>query len=193
MQTNAVAQTLSMRPLVLNDLPHVLPIEKRIYPFPWSESNFRDSLKSRYDAWILFDSKAPAVSERSIIGYCLQMWAIDEVHILNLSVDRPFQRQGWGMRMLQWIGQDSFFRGARALLLEVRPTNSSAIALYERAGFVELGRRKNYYPSFAGGKEDAIVMQATLPLRQSVPQPAYQPAYEQKVIPIDDASGVIRP
>ncbi len=161
-----------MRPMTQSDLPAVMEIEKVIYPFPWSEANFRDSIKAGYDAWILCGTKLSAKRHGNyiemnepMVGYSLLMWAMDELHVLNFSVDQTQQRRGWGLQMLDWLGQDAYHRGARALLLEVRPSNKAAIALYEKAGFVELGRRKNYYPSYSGSKEDAIVMQVSLPLR----------------------------
>jgi [ribosomal protein S18]-alanine N-acetyltransferase len=157
---------LFMRPMNQTDLGAVMEVEEVIYPFPWSQANFRDSIKAGYDAWLMFDGATSEKQDQPFIGYCLLMWAMDEIHILNFSIDRRRQRQGWGMRMIDWLGRDGYRRGARALLLEVRPSNLSAICLYEKAGFIELGRRKNYYPSHAGNKEDAIVMQASLPLRQ---------------------------
>jgi [ribosomal protein S18]-alanine N-acetyltransferase len=156
---------LFMRPMMQKDLSAVMEVERLIYPFPWSEANFRDSIKAGYDAWMLFDSAAADSKGDAFVGYCLVMWSMDEIHILNFSIDQRQQRQGWGLRMIDWLARDGYHRGARALLLEVRPSNLPAICLYEKAGFVELGRRKNYYPSYAGNKEDAIVMQASLPLR----------------------------
>jgi [ribosomal protein S18]-alanine N-acetyltransferase len=164
-KTHPFDSNLFMRPMTQKDLSAIMPVEKLIYPFPWTEANFRDSIKAGYDGWILFDDAASESKGLPFVGYCLLMWAMDEIHILNFSIDQGHQRQGWGMRMIHWLGRDGFHRGARALLLEVRPSNVSAISLYEKAGFVELGRRKNYYPSHAGTKEDAIVMQANLPLR----------------------------
>lgn len=153
-----------MRPMTQKDLSAVMMVESVIYPFPWSEANFRDSIKAGYDAWMLFDDSKAESKGKHFVGYCLLMWSMDEIHILNFSIDQNQQRQGWGLRMIDWLGRDGYQRGARALLLEVRPSNLAAICLYEKAGFIELGRRKNYYPSHAGSKEDAIVMQASLPL-----------------------------
>ncbi len=48
--------------------------------------------------------------------------------------------------------------GAESVLLEVRPSNARALAVYERFGFAEIGRRKGYYPAHEGKREDAIVM-----------------------------------
>jgi [ribosomal protein S18]-alanine N-acetyltransferase len=157
--------SLFMRPMTQKDLGAIMMVETVIYPFPWTEANFRDSIKAGYDAWMLFDDSTAESKGKPFVGYCLLMWSMDEIHILNFSIDQTQQRQGWGMRMIRWLGHNGYQRGARALLLEVRPSNLSAICLYEKAGFVELGRRKNYYPSHAGSKEDAIVMQASLPLR----------------------------
>ena len=50
---------------------------------------------------------------------------------------------------------------ARSILLEVRPSNEAARALYAAAGFTEIGIRKGYYPD-GGGREDAVVLQLEL-------------------------------
>jgi ribosomal-protein-alanine N-acetyltransferase len=86
------------------------------------------------------------------------MWLTDEVHLLNLSVDAPVQGLGLGGAMLDWLMDDAGSRGARSMLLEVRPSNTPALRLYERKGFHRVGLRRRYYPAHDGAREDAIVM-----------------------------------
>jgi [ribosomal protein S18]-alanine N-acetyltransferase len=142
----------SVRPMQADDISRVHQIETDIFPFPWSEGNFRDALESGYDAWVF-------QNDGQILGYALVMWVLQELHLLNLSIAKPFQRRGLGKDCLGWIVRDGKPRGANTLLLEVRPSNPRAVLLYERFGFTEIGRRKNYYPSWANSTEDAIVMQ----------------------------------
>ena len=89
------------------------------------------------------------------------MLALDEAHLLNLSVARECQRRGLGWRTLEWIADVARGHGARTMLLEVRPSNPAAIRLYDRYGFQRIGVRRGYYPA-ADGREDAIVMRVTL-------------------------------
>jgi ribosomal-protein-alanine acetyltransferase len=137
--------------MLRGDLDRVAEIEASVYPFPWTRGNFIDSLAAGYDAWVL-DGDA------GILGYAVVMWIPDEVHLLNLSIDAAFQRRGLGAAMLDWLMDDSARRGARSLLLEVRPSNLPAVRLYERKGFRRIGIRKRYYPAADNTREDAIVM-----------------------------------
>lgn len=159
-----VTDQLVARPLTRYDLDAVVAIENTIFPFPWSKGNFVDSLKAEYDAWLFTDL---ADSSKTIVGYALLMWVLDEVHLLNLSVTATRQGQGLGKQFLYWLAQDIYCRGATSVMLEVRPSNHVALALYSGCGFVQIGLRRNYYPSFGGTFEDGLVMQATLPLSQS--------------------------
>jgi [ribosomal protein S18]-alanine N-acetyltransferase len=136
------------------DLARVAQIEARIFAFPWTFGNFADSLAAGYDGWVFETRDAPV----DMLGYAIVMWLPDEVHLLNLSVDDRFQGLGLGGRMLDWLMQDAAVRGARAMLLEVRPTNTNALRLYERLGFHRVGLRRKYYPAHEGQREDAIVM-----------------------------------
>ena len=83
--------------------------------------------------------------------------AADEAHILNLCIDRDFNRRGYARALLEKLLGMAERAGAHMAFLEARPSNPRAITLYERAGFNEVGVRRNYYES-ADGREDAIVM-----------------------------------
>jgi ribosomal-protein-alanine N-acetyltransferase len=144
-----------VRPLLSADLNQVMRIEIDVYPFPWTRGNFEDALRAGYTAWATMHGPG------SMIAYAVAMLAVDEAHLLNLSVARPFQRQGYGWRMLEWIAQCTRDYGARSLLLEVRPSNEPALRLYQRYGFERIGVRPGYYPA-VGGREDAVVMRVPL-------------------------------
>lgn len=144
------------RPMLREDLERVIAIEREIFPFPWSPGNFVDSLAAGYDAWA-FEVGG------GIGGYAIVMWIPDEVHLLNLSVAAGLQGRGIGRAILQWLMADAAARGARGMLLEVRPSNAPAIALYRSEGFDDIGLRKRYYPSWNNTREDARVMFRRLP------------------------------
>lgn len=134
------------------DLPQVVAIENEIYPFPWSQGNFSDSLEAGYDCWA-FD-----VAAGELAAYAIVMWIPDEVHLLNLSVVPSRQRQGLGHAILEWLCADATRRGARGMLLEVRPSNLPALRLYQTSGFERIGIRRRYYPAPERQREDAWVL-----------------------------------
>ncbi len=142
-------------PMLEADLDEVVAAEKLIYPFPWTRGNFLDALHAGYSAWALRDP------QRRIAAYAVLMRALDEAHLLNLSVARHAQRSGLGWRTLDWMADVARGYGARTMLLEVRPSNDAALRLYQRYGFERIGVRRGYYPA-NGGREDAIVMRIPL-------------------------------
>lgn len=132
----------------------VVRIENAIYEFPWTLGNFRDSLAAGYGCWLYEESDA-------LIGYAVVMHALDEAHLLNLSIARAAQRRGHGLRLLAEISRAARGHGAKSMLLEVRPGNLAGRALYAAAGFSQVGLRRAYYPAH-GGREDALVLSRTL-------------------------------
>ncbi len=140
-----------VRAMAPADLDEVARIEAAVYPFPWTRGNFADSLIAGYDAWC-FDVDA------MLVGYAIVMWLPDEVHLLNISVDEPWQGRGLGRQMLAWLLADAGRRGAESMMLEVRPSNHRARALYESMAFRQIGVRRRYYPSWDDTREDALVL-----------------------------------
>lgn len=139
------------------DLPQVAEIENRVYPFPWSLGNFHDSLRSGYECWVL---RLPHDVE--LHGYFLLMHAVDESHLLNVTVHPDWQGQGFCRLMLGKVCELAEKAGMKSVLLEVRPSNERALNLYSRYGFTRIGLRRNYYPAPGNLREDAIVMRLPL-------------------------------
>lgn len=136
------------------DLDTVVAIEQAIYPHPWTRGNFSDSLEAGYHCWI-------AECGGEIAGYCVAATGADEAHLLNLSVAAPWQRRGIGREVLGFVLQLARESGANRILLEVRPSNEAARALYLAAGFTEVATRRSYYPA-GDEREDAIVLELRL-------------------------------
>ena len=132
------------------DLDEIMEIEPHIYSHPWTRGNFADSLKSAHSAWVLLHNE-------KIIGYALMMMVLDEAHLLNLSISKPYQKQGLGRLLLEHMISIAQALNAANMFLEVRASNISAIALYENIGFNEMAVRRGYYPA-QHGREDAILM-----------------------------------
>jgi ribosomal-protein-alanine N-acetyltransferase len=141
--------------MAASDVDEVVRVEREIYPFPWTHGNFLDSLRSGYSSWVLRGD------DGALRAYAIVMLALEESHLLNLSVARRWQRGGLGWATLEWVAEVSRGHGARTMLLEVRPSNPAALRLYERYGFQRIGVRRGDYPAHEG-REDAIVMRATL-------------------------------
>lgn len=142
-------------PLAPERIPEVMLLEEAIYPYPWTGGNFADSLRNGYSGWTI------ETDGGLIIAYAVAMLCIDEAHLLNLAVDPQLQRHGHGAALLDWMARTMREYGARSLLLEVRPSNSQALRLYQRYGFEAIGLRRGYYPA-PDGREDAIVMRVPL-------------------------------
>ena len=136
------------------DLDQVLRIERAAYSFPWTRGNFADSLAAGYSAWVCHIGG-------ELVGYVVVMLAVDEAHLLNISVHQSRQGMGFGARLLRHAMSTALTLGARSLLLEVRPSNERALELYRHFGFVRIGLRKAYYPAHEG-REDAIVLARSL-------------------------------
>lgn len=141
---------LHYRAMTAADLDTVAAAERVVYPFPWTRGNFADSLAAGHGAWL-------AQEQEQMIGYAVMMQVLDEAHLLNITVLPELQRQGRGTVLLLHLFELARKQAATRMLLEVRPGNLSGLALYRRHGFVEIGRRRDYYPAHAG-REDAIVM-----------------------------------
>ena len=137
------------------DLPRILAIEAASYDHPWSEGNFADSLKAGYGVWM-------READGELTAYYVVMIGAGEAHLLNLTVAPAWRRRGLGREMLDDCVQRAVDAGAHIVLLEVRTSNTGAIALYHQAGFADLAVRRGYYPA-AHGREDALIMSRPLP------------------------------
>ncbi|MDW3094247.1 MAG: ribosomal protein S18-alanine N-acetyltransferase [Gammaproteobacteria bacterium] len=133
----------------LNDLSHVMEIERVAYQYPWSLAIFQDCIKAGYHCWI-------AEIEGEIIGYAVFINAVQECHLLNLCINPTLQGRGLGRKLLANVLSNAKDYNATCVFLEVRPSNKYAVDLYESEGFNEVGIRKKYYPS-GNGREDAVI------------------------------------
>ena len=140
---------MRLRKMRGSDLPGVMAIERANYQFPWEEDIFRDCFKANYNCWVCEEQDV-------VLGYCILSMAVDEAHILNICVAPSEQGQGIGRKMLENLIETARGR-AETMFLEVRPSNTVAIALYEKMGFNQIGIRKGYYQA-KNGREDAIML-----------------------------------
>ena len=146
----------SIRVLTVGMLDAVLAIEVQAYTFPWTRGNFIDSIAAGYLA------RALVGDDGEIIGYFMAMPGFEEMHLLNVTVAARHEGRGHARRLLAELYALSSSFAATAVWLEVRESNERARALYLREGFVEAGRRRDYYPAPQGRREDAILMNRSL-------------------------------
>lgn len=137
-------------PMALNDLPAISEIERRAHLWPWSDNTLSGNFGTRYYNHIL-------LREHKVIGYYIASQAGVEASLLNIAVDPDFQGAGYGRLLLQHLIDLSKQKQLQEIWLEVRVSNTAACKLYHQLGFVEVDRRKGYYPA-QEGREDAIIM-----------------------------------
>lgn len=137
-----------------SDLGAALALEQRAHAYPWSAQTFASNQGERY-----FNLKLTC--DGQLAGFAIVQVVLDEATLFNLAVDPAFQRQGIGRTLLEHLQDTLMARDVLTLWLEVRASNTPAIALYEQLGFNEVTVRRNYYPA-AQGREDARIM--ALPL-----------------------------
>ena len=148
-----MSDALSFRRMTAADLDAVLKIEYAAFSHPWTRGIFTDALAS-YECWVMLEGSQQ-------VGHGVIQLIADEAHLLNIAVKPESQGRGLGLSLLTHLMQRARERGGNECFLEVRASNQSAYRLYERFGFNEIGRRRDYYPA-VGGREDALVMACPL-------------------------------
>jgi len=143
-----------MRDMVSADVEAVFAIEQSVQGYPWTRGNFTDALNNGYICRV--DEAAGEIR-----GYAVLMPIVDEAELLTIGVASSQQRKGFGRAMLLEMLDLACEKNMICVYLEVRVSNTAALALYRSAGFVEIGQRRNYYRN-ATGYEDAITMQCRL-------------------------------
>ncbi|MHB1186704.1 ribosomal protein S18-alanine N-acetyltransferase [Thiobacillus sp.] len=143
-----------LRPMTEADLPRIHRIELASYEYPWTPGNFADSINAGYSMWV-------REAEGEVIGYYVMMAAAGEAHLLNLTIAPMWRRHGLGRDLLVHCLERACDHKTSSLFLEVRISNTAAIALYHSSGFIDLAVRRNYYPARVG-REDALIMKREL-------------------------------
>ncbi len=147
--------SLSFRYMTDLDLPIVLQNERSSYSFPWSEGVLKECLGGISECWV-------ACVEEDIVGHGIISHVLDEGHLLNLCIGKPWQRKGLSHTFLSFLIGRLRLLNVATIFLEVRLSNVVAISLYEKHGFQKIGVRKGYYPA-GSEREDAIVMSRVIP------------------------------
>jgi len=142
---------VELRRLELRDLSAIERIERASYPTPWSRSMFASELAKPSSICLgAFD-----LETRELVGYLVISRYVDAWHVMNVAVSPERRRRGIATSLLERLFEVTAGRGRRGYTLEVRVSNSDAIALYERLGFKPRGVRRGYYTD---NREDALIM-----------------------------------
>jgi [ribosomal protein S18]-alanine N-acetyltransferase len=144
-----------IRPGRAADLASVVELERACYSDPWPATAFAALPDNPRVYFAVADS--PVV--KSIAGYVVAWYVLDEGELANLAVATAARRQGIGKALLDAAIGESLDRRVSDLYLEVRESNQSARRLYASRGFEEVSRRKGYYRSPV---EDALILRRTL-------------------------------
>ncbi len=132
-------------------LPALYDIECQAHPYPWSYQLLASNFGERY-------CNGALRCQQQLIGFYIADVLLDESTLMNICIDPAWQGQGLGQQLLTHYLQQTAARGCTQWWLEVRASNLTAQNLYRKAGFREVGVRKNYYRS-GEVSEDALVMQ----------------------------------
>ena len=131
-------------------LEQIEEIEKACFSLPWTIEQLKSQLKDSQHEFI-----ASLDDEGRVLGYVGMMYVLDEGYISNVAVAPEARRQGIGRTLIEELMARAKDLDLAFVTLEVRCGNAAAIALYEKQGFVPVGRGKNYYDF---PREDAILM-----------------------------------
>jgi [ribosomal protein S18]-alanine N-acetyltransferase len=140
---------VNVRTLRPSDLDAVERIERGSYPTPWSRSMFAGELAKPSSVCL------GAFQGEDMLGYLIVARYVDAWHVMNVAVDEGFRGRGIAGGMLERLFDLTIGDVERGYTLEVRVSNETAIALYQRLGFVETGIRRGYYTD---NREDALIM-----------------------------------
>lgn len=137
--------------LTMNDkhVAAVAALEKICFSDPWSENSVASELHNKLALWLV------AEEEGEVAGYIGSQTVMDETDMMNVAVHPDQRRKGIAEALVLSLVEELKQKGSRCLTLEVRASNAPAIALYEKLGFSQIGRRKNYYRN---PREDALIL-----------------------------------
>ena len=136
-------------PMENHHVMQVAALEKQCFSDPWSENSVASELNNPLSLWLV------AVDDENLAGYVGSQTVMDETDMMNIAVDQRYRRQGIAQMLVEALVERLKKMDSRCLMLEVRISNTPAIALYEKLGFEQVGKRPNYYRN---PKEDALIL-----------------------------------
>ncbi|WP_032121329.1 ribosomal protein S18-alanine N-acetyltransferase [Clostridium amazonitimonense] len=136
-------------PMTYDHIEDVLAISFLSFPISWYRESFIRELQNNFAYYVVAKYKG------DIVGFGGTWIILEESHITNIAVHPNFRGLGIGEIILKSLINIGKIHGINSMTLEVRPSNTAALGLYNKLGFLEEGRRKNYYED---NKEDALIL-----------------------------------
>lgn len=110
-----------------------------VHGAPWTLEQFIVDLTNETTNYLFIEVHG------QIVGFVSYRQIIDEMEIDEVLIFKEFQHQGYGTKLMQMLFHEARKNQVQSIFLEVRQSNSPAIALYEKCGFKQIAKRKNYY------------------------------------------------
>jgi [ribosomal protein S18]-alanine N-acetyltransferase len=144
-----------IRPATSEDISAIVAIQqKNPQAAKWQESDYVRLVEDPSGVLLVAEDAA-----RQVLGFAAAWRGLDEAELQNLAVDPQHRRQGVGQGLVHEVHCRLRAVGTKRVFLEVRPSNESALALYQSSGYTITGRRQNYY---SAPQEDAFVLSAAI-------------------------------
>ena len=140
---------LTFREMKRNDADAIAAIEAKSFAMPWSREDFWREAQNELATYIVGEL------DGRIVAYAGAWVSFNQAEVMNVAVEPEFRGQGIGTIIFGELIRAVKLRGATSITLEVRPSNTAAIKLYESFGLRSVGRRKGYY---LDNGEDALIM-----------------------------------
>ena len=140
---------LTFRRMTQDDADVIAELEAKSFAMPWSREDFWHEAQNELATYIVCEL------EERIIAYAGAWVSFNQAEVMSVAVEPEFRGQGFGTILFGELIKAVKERGAKSITLEVRPSNTVAIKLYESFGLRSVGRRKGYY---IDNGEDALIM-----------------------------------
>lgn len=134
--------------MTADHVEQIVALEKQYFSAPWDARSVTSELTNDLALWLV------ALDGNTVAGYIGSQTVLGETDMMNVAVHPDYLRRGIGEALVTELIARLKAVGSRCLTLEVRASNKPAQALYEKLGFVTVGRRPNYYRN---PKEDALI------------------------------------
>ena len=130
-------------------VPQIADLEKMCFHDPWSLNSIASEVSNKLSLWFV------AVENEKVIGYVGSQTVLGETDMMNIAVHPDCRKRGIATLLITHLVDALAQQGSHSLMLEVRESNENAISVYRKLGFMDVGRRKNYYRN---PKEDALIL-----------------------------------
>lgn len=135
--------------MTVDHVIQIAQLERECFSDPWSQNSIASELENPLSYWLV------AMAGNVVAGYVGSQTVLGESDMMNLAVHPEFRRQGVARDLVLALVEGLNQRGSHRLTLEVRVSNNPARKLYENLGFVQVGRRPNYYQH---PREDGLIL-----------------------------------